>query len=276
MGQRKLLIAGVILLGLICAAIGVRIYAGRELQHRMLHARPQSTRTPAEYGAPYEELQFQSGDRALKAFYVAPPAAEKKSAVLIFHGNDESIASWSPVQGYLYQHGLGSMVFDYSGFGHSEGTATIDHALADGVAAWNEFKAKLPANTRACGYGLSLGSGVLLEDAAKFAAPPDCLVIYGAYTSALGAGVRTHVLPAFCAPLLPDALESVKNAAHLPAPLLVLHGDHDEKFPVEDGRAVAEAAHAEFIVLPGFTHAQPLIKPDDAGWRDAMAFVRAP
>ena len=267
----------VVLVAIAALFFAARAFACHKLQTG-IHGRPQSTKTPQQYGAPYEELTFSSEGRALKAFYVAPPApknaGEKPVALLIFHGNDESIASWSPVLGYLYAHGLGSMVFDYSGFSHSEGTATVDHARADGIAAWNTFKAKLPAGTRACGYGLSLGTGVLLEDAAKVQPAPDCLVVYGAYTSLLSAGVRTHALPAWTKPLLPDALESEKNAAHLPAPLLVVHGDRDEKFPVEDGRAVADAAHARLVVLPGFTHAQPLIKPDDAGWSDIVAFVR--
>jgi len=249
----------------LASLVGARIYAAHRLQTRTLHARPQSSKTPLQYGAPYQELSFSSEGRRLQAFYVAPPAGSRAS-LLLFHGNDESIASWAPVQGYLYAHGLGSMVFDYSGFGRSEGALTLDHAAADGLAAWSEFKSRLPAGTRACAYGLSLGTGVLLEDAAKFAPPPDGLIVYGSFTSALGAGARMHQLPAWAVPLLP--------AAHLPAPLLVLHGERDEKFPLEDGRAIAAAAHARFVALPGFTHAQPLLHPDDAGWLEAVAFAR--
>jgi alpha-beta hydrolase superfamily lysophospholipase len=263
-----------VLVGLVLSVLIGRAYAYHRLQRTMLKVRPQSQKTPLQYGAPYEELSFPSEWRTLKAFYVAPPAGEHKAAVLIFHGNDESIASWSPVQGYLYQHGLGSMVFDYSGFGHSDGTPTVDHARADGLAAWSVFKDHLPPGTRACGYGLSLGTGVLLDDVARFQSAPDCLVVYGAYTSAIGAAVRVHAIPSWLGPLLPDVLESVKNASHLPAPLLVVHGDHDQIFPVEDARQIADAAHARLVVLPGFTHAQPLVAPDDAGWCEIVSFVR--
>lgn len=269
---RILVIAFVALLAIF---VGVRTVAWHLLQNNFLHTRPQSPKTPQQYGAPYEELTFQSEGRALKAFYVAPPPGPHPVSLLIFHGNLESIASWSPVQGYLYVHGVGSMVFDYSGFGHSEGKATLDHARDDGYAAWTEFRSMLPAGTRACAYGLSLGTGVLLEDSPKFTPPPDCLVVYGSYTSALGAGIRAHALPHWAKPFLKDALISEENAAHLPAPLLVVHGDRDEKFPVADAQTIATAAHARLVVLPGFTHAQPLIKPDDAGWKDTLAFVKA-
>ncbi len=153
--------SSLVIVGLVLSVLIGRAYAYHRLQRSMLKVRPQSQKTPLQYGAPYEELSFPSEWRTLKSFYVAPPPGEHKAAVLIFHGNDESIASWSPVQGYLYQHGLGSMVFDYSGFGHSDGTPTIDHARADGLAAWAVFKDHLPPGTRACGYGLSLGTGVL-------------------------------------------------------------------------------------------------------------------
>jgi alpha-beta hydrolase superfamily lysophospholipase len=260
---------------LLAAFFGLRLVAWQVLQRTMLVSRPQGDKTPGTFGLAYEAVALESGGRRLQAFYVAPPPGAPQAALLIFHGNNESISSWTPVQKLLFDHGVGSMVFDYSGFGRSQGPLRVDQLPEDGLAAWSAFRARLPAGTRACAYGLSLGTGVLLEVAPRLQPAPDCLALWGAYTSALGAAVRSHRVPRWLAPLLPDALESVKNAARLPAPLLVEHGERDELFPPEDAQQIAAAAPgSRLLLLPGYTHAQPVVRPDETAWLPVIDFVR--
>lgn len=267
----------VLLLALLAVALVfvARRGALEKLESSAFHPRKLGARTPATVGLAFEDVRFQSGGRELRGFYVAPPEGPRRAAVLIFHGDNESISSWVPVQTRLFDAGVGSMVFDYTGYGASPGKPTFARLHEDGLAAWSAFRARLPPGTRACGYGLSLGSGVLLEDAPSLTPPPDCLVVYGAFTSILEAGVRLHRLPRWLSLLLPDALVSLDNVARAPAPLLVEHGDADEKFPVEDARALAaRAPHATLVVVPGHNHAQPVVAPDAAAWDPVVKFVR--
>ena len=277
MRLRTPLVAATLLL-LAAGLFGAHRYAYERVHAPHFNLRPQGSKTPGTFGLAFEDVTFDSGGRALKAFFVAPPPGGP--ALLIFHGNGESISSWTPVQKLLFDHGVGSMVFDYSGFGRSQGPPRVENLVADGGAAWGAFKGRLAPGTRACAYGLSLGSGVLLEVAPHLAPAPDCLAVYGAYTSLMGAAVRTRQMPRLLAqllgPVLPDALESVHNIARAPAPLLVEHGEQDEMFPPEDARTLFAAAPAgtRLVLLPGHNHGQPVVKPDEAAWVPIVALVR--
>lgn len=260
----------------IVAIIGARRVAAHRLERALIKTHPQGPRTPATLGLAFENLRIDSGGRTLHAFYVAPPAASLRPlALLIFHGNGESISGWVPVQKFLADRGVGSMVFDYSGFGMSSGTPSLAHLHQDGLAAWSAFRARLPKGTRACAYGLSLGSGVLLEDAPELRPVPDCLIVYGAFVSALGAAVQMGRLSPLLAALLPDALESERNAARAPAPLLVEYGESDQLFPIDFARRIAARAKVpRLVIVPGHNHAQPLVAPDDAAWAPVLEFAR--
>jgi alpha-beta hydrolase superfamily lysophospholipase len=273
--MRKPLVAGIAVLVLAVAAVaGARKLAWERIQAPRFDLRKQGSKTPGTYGLAFEDVTLDSGGRALKAFFVAPPAGGP--AVLIFHGNGESISSWTPVQKLLFDHGVGSMVFDYSGFGRSQGPARVELFVKDAAVAWSAFKSRLQPGTRACAYGLSLGSGVLLEAAPALQPAPDCLAIWGGYTSLLGAAVRSKRLPGWMAPLMPDALVSVQNIARAPVPVLVEHGESDELFPPADAQALFAAAPkgSRLLVLPGYTHGQPVIKPDEGAWVPVVALAR--
>src|SRR5205814_3549802 len=147
-------------------------------------------------------------------------------------GNGEAISGWVDALKLLHDAGIAAMVFDYSGFGASTGKPTLEHFHEDGLAAWRAFRARLPASTRACAYGLSLGSGILLDVASELDPRPDCFAVSGAFLSAREAAIALHELPRWAAFLLPDVLDSLENAARLQGPLLIEHGTDDSMFPV--------------------------------------------
>lgn len=270
--KRALLAVPVLLL---LAAFASRPLLVSRLERGMIKLHGPGSRTPAARGLAYEELKIPSGDRVLRAFYV-PADDPLAPALLIFHGNGEAISSWVEALKLLHDAGVTAMVFDYSGFGASTGAPTLAHFREDGFAAWRAFRTRLPAATRACAYGLSLGSGVLLDLASELAPAPDCVATSGAFTSARDAAALFKRVPRWAAPLLPDVLDNVEGAARLQAPLLVEHGDRDELFPVAYAERIA-AAHpgAELLIVPGMKHGDPVAHPGEAAWKGVVAFVKA-
>ena len=57
------------------------------------------------------------GGIILDAVFVEPEIAPANSAVVLCHGIGEVVDEWFPVQALLAQNGVGSLVFDYSGYG---------------------------------------------------------------------------------------------------------------------------------------------------------------
>ena len=65
-----------------------------------------------------------SGKNLLDAVYAEPAAIPPRASVLICHGIGEVVAQWYPIQRLFAEHGIASLVFDYSGYGQSTGSVT--------------------------------------------------------------------------------------------------------------------------------------------------------
>jgi fermentation-respiration switch protein FrsA (DUF1100 family) len=68
-----------------------------------------------------------------------------------------------------------------------------------------------------------------------------------------------------------------------PTPLLIVHGDKDEYFPVEHAHELFDAAHdpKDLWIIPGFGHAETAAGPElldrIGGWvRDAVPVAASP
>ena len=252
---------------LLAAVLAFRPLASLYLEKRLIRVAGPGAAT---LQVPSEELSFDSGGRKLRGYWV--PAGGP--GLLIFHGNAESIAHWSEALALLHEAGIAAMVFDYSGYGASEGPASLANFHQDALAAWRVFREKLPRGRRACAYGLSLGSAVLLEVASEL--QPDCVVVTSSFLSVREAAVVKRQIPRALMPFMPDALDNLANAARFKGPLLVQHGTDDELFPVAWAKLL-QAAHpgARLEIIEGMHHADPVAKPGADNWGKAIGFVKA-
>ena len=261
-----------VIAALVAAAFfGARLFLVGQIEERMIKVHGKGSRTPQARGLVYDQIPIASGDHKLDSFYVPADGP----GLLIFHGNAEAISGWVDALKILHDAGIAAMVFDYSGFGGSGGAPTLGNFHEDGLAAWRAFRLRLPAATRACAYGLSLGSGVLLEVASELSPPPDCVAVSGAFLSVRAAAVQSGRLEKWQSYLIPDLLDSLDNAALLHAPLLVEHGALDELFPVAWAAKLANAhPGAQLEIVPGMHHADPVAHPSEASWGPVIRFVK--
>ncbi|MDA3899891.1 MAG: alpha/beta hydrolase [Spirochaetes bacterium] len=100
-----------------------------------------------------------SGNR-LHTFVFQPD--NPKAVVLFFHGNSRNISYLYRTFFFLYESGYTYIVFDYSGYGKSEGAASRSSLYKDGIAMLNyahqlAIESDLPLIT----LGQSLGGAVL-------------------------------------------------------------------------------------------------------------------
>ncbi len=255
------------------AFAGARVWLLRRLEHGLIKTHRQGPRTPQALGLAYEPLEIHVDGRTLKSFYVPADGP----ALLIFHGNGEAISGWVDAIRILHDAGIAAMVFDYSGFGNSTGEPTLAHFHDDGIAAWHAFRTRVPAATRACAYGFSLGSGVLLEVEGELEPRPDCVAVAGAFLSLREAAEQLHAVPRWASLLIPDALDSVGNIGRVRAPVLVEQGTADEMFPTAWAEKLA-AMHpgAQLAIVPGMRHPDPVAHPSAAAWDPVIRFVRQP
>jgi fermentation-respiration switch protein FrsA (DUF1100 family) len=201
-----------------------------------------------------EDVWFQSPDGlALHGWFAA--AKQPRAVVLFMHGNGGNLTDRREVL-QIFRDGLNAsvLIFDYRGYGRSEGTPSEAGVLADARAArhWLAAHAGVAEGDIVL-VGHSLGGGVAVDLAARDGARG--LILENTFTSLPGVA-WSHF------PLLPFGLvmhcrlNSVDKIASYHGPLLVKHGDADEIVPFALGKRLFAAANEpkQFITIPGGRH----------------------
>lgn len=262
---RGLVVHGVVFLvvSLVITVVVTAVVGRQKLQEETFVRGEAGTAVPADIGVDYEPITLQLPDRTLQGWWV--PAQDPRGAVLVFHGQRESVADWVPAVGRLHRADLAVMVFDYSGFGASGGEPSVDALRQDAAAAFVEFEQRAGGSpTYLLGY--SLGAGVLLDAYAENQMSADGVILASPFSSIRDAAVESGSIPAAMAFLLPDVYNNVAGAAEVDAPLRVVHSRTDGRFPVTMAQQVADAApRGEIVVTDTPAHSEFLAAPQDIG-----------
>jgi hypothetical protein len=213
------------------------------------------------------EIETEDGERLHAWWFRA--RGEALGHVLLFHGNAGNIADRLLHAQLLTGVGLDVLSFDYRGYGRSTGSPDEEGTYRDARAARSVLLRQEGVDAERVFYlGESLGGAVALALALE--APPRGLVLVSTFTSVRDMG-RVHY-PILPAALVPDAYPSLHRIGGLECPLLLMHGDRDDIVPVDQGRALFEAAPdpKRLHVFPGLGH-NDLISRAGGDWAKAIA-----
>ncbi|MGE5297348.1 MAG: alpha/beta hydrolase [Solirubrobacterales bacterium] len=194
---------------------------------------------PADRRLPYEEVVLRARDGVkLAGWHI--PADDARFTVLFCHGNGGNLMHTLDAVGLFREMGLSCMVFDYRGYGDSEGKPTEAGTYLDARAAfdWLTQVKGVPAE-RIIVCGRSLGGAIAAHLAAEV--QPAALAMEGAFTSYpdIGAHFYPYMPVRLFARYRYDTLASVKQVR---CPVLVVHSKDDELVPPAFGRRLFEAA----------------------------------
>jgi fermentation-respiration switch protein FrsA (DUF1100 family) len=218
---------------------------------------PLSGVTPAVAGLAFEDMSFRAEDGVeLHGWWI--PAARQRAGrpavhLLLCHGNAGSIENRLIHARSLVDAGVDVLLFDYRGYGRSQGRPSEAGTYLDARAARQALLARTGIDPGRIFYlGESLGGGVALELA--LAHPPRGLVLQSTFTS-IREMARFHY-PFVPQTLVPDAYPNLARVRDLRAPLLVLHGDADDIVPLAAGQALHAAAPEPktLLLLRGLGH----------------------
>jgi dienelactone hydrolase len=134
-------------------------------------------------------------------------------------------------------------MFDYSGFGFSEGEATRKNALNDALSALDYIKARQEVkDTKLVIYGQSFGGHLSAVVAAQRENEIDGLVIEGAYSS--NKDIAAHAVPVLGRIVVKQGYSAVKSIKDFHKPLLVIHSTEDQEIPFSMGKKIFDNANA--------------------------------
>lgn len=190
---------------------------------------------PGVLGLPYEEARITTEDGAALHAWFVPSGPE---AVLVSHGNAGTVAERLPLADAFLRMGRSVLLYDYRGYGRSEGRPDEEGTYRDAVAAFDWLVARGFAPGQITAYGESLGAAVSVELAQR--REPARLVVEHAFVSVPEIGARVY-------PWLPVRLlarihyNSLDDAPELHLPVLVVHSPEDELVPIGHGRRLYDA-----------------------------------
>ena len=204
----------------------------------------------------FEDAWFAAKDGTrLHGWYA--PSAQPRAVVLYCHGNGGNVALWAGVLRMLHDRmGVTAMLFDYRGYGRSEGTPSEAGVLADARAArtWLAQRAGVAENQIVL-MGRSLGGAVAVDLAADGARG---LILESTFTSM--PEVAHTMLPYLPVRLvMRTQFNSLAKIAKYHGPLLQSHGTADRLIPYAMGQQLFAAANEpkQFIAIPGGDHNDP-------------------
>jgi fermentation-respiration switch protein FrsA (DUF1100 family) len=219
--------------------------------------------SPARLGLKFEQVSFASKDGTRLAGWFVPARGyadpkRAKGTVVHFHGNAQNMSAHWQFVDWLPQRGFNLFVFDYRGYGASQGSPEPKGVFEDSLAALDYVRARPDVDPqRLLVLGQSLGgtnaiAAVGSGDRAgvRAIAIESTFLSYSAIASEklIGAGS-----------LVDDTYSAERFVAALsPIPLLLLHGTADAVIPYSHSeRLFAKAAEPKRLVkIEGGAHTE--------------------
>lgn len=257
-------------------AAPISVYAAKATQlffdQSALVFRPDKawTQTPAVAGLPYKDVRFRASDGiGLTGWYV--PAPQPRGTVLFFHGNSRNMSSEVDVLKMFRALGFDSLVFDYRGYGKSEGKPDEEGTYRDAEAAWNYLvKERKTPPDHIIIWGRSLGAAIAADLAAHHRSA--AFVSEAAFTTL--ADLASHLHPYFpVKQLLKIHYGVINKLPFIHCPILIVHSREDELVPEEEGRRLYAAANPpkSFLEIAGPHRGLPY---QEVYWKGVEKFLK--
>jgi len=206
--------------------------------------------TPAELDLEFEDVFFENGDGLkLNGWFI--PAEGSKFTVLFCHGNGGNMMHRLDSINIFYNLGLSCFIFDYRGYGHSQGKPGEEGTYLDVEAAykWLTEEKKIPPDSIIV-FGRSLGGSIAAYLTSKVQA--GALVVESSFTSYVDIGKRFY-------PYMPVrwfatfSYRTIDYLKEVQCPVMFIYSRNDEVVPFEFGLELYDEAHGpkEFIEIFG-------------------------
>lgn len=203
-----------------------------------------------QFNGDFEELYLEMKDGViLHALHFK--AKNPKGIVFYVHGNAGSLNDWGGLSDFYLNLDYDLFMFDYRGFGKSDGKISSEKQFFDDVQALYDYVKNLYAESQIIVEGFSIGTAT----AAKIALEnkPRQLVLKAPYyTLSHLVKTRHFYLPMS---LLKYKFKTVDFLQKLDIPTTVFHGTMDELIPYENAVLLQKkVTKIDFVPVPDCLH----------------------
>jgi len=253
--------------------------------------------TPDELGLDFEEVSLKTADGLrLSGWYIPAPlevrtegasvqagdslltgqAEDSEFTVLFCHGNGGNMMHRLDSINIFCNLGLNCFIFDYHGYGSSEGKPSEEGTYLDVRAAydWLREERKISPNNIII-FGRSLGGSIAAQLASKVEVR--ALVIESAFTSYVDIGRKFY-------PYMPVrwfarfSYQTIDYVKDVHCPVMIIHSRGDEIIPFEFGLELYRTANEpkEFVEIFGGHNDGFLVSSEiyNSAWRKWLKFLK--
>ncbi len=216
--------------------------------------------TPEAVGLTFEDVYFETTDNVkLHGWYL--PSDFPRASLLFCHGNGGNLSYRTESLRQLQSLNLDIFIFDYRGYGQSEGTLSEEGTYNDALAAHQWLFKKNP-NQAMIIYGRSLGGNIAADLATRVNA--DALILESAFTCVADMGRELF-------PFLPVRLlntieyDALSKMMKIRMPTLIIHSRDDDIVPYHHGQTLYAAAlpPKELLTISGSHNEGYLLSEDE-------------
>ncbi len=203
--------------------------------------------SPAKIGLKYEQVTLTSHDGTRLAGWFVPASGvadprQAKGTVIYFHGNAQNISAHWGFVNWLPQQGFNVFLFDYRGYGNSEGTPSPKGVFEDSDSALNYLRARKdidPEKLLVFGQSLGGANAIAVVGAGNRAGVKAIAIEAAFYSYSSIANDKFSGAGYF----MDDTYSPANYIAKLtPMPFLLLHGTADGVVPYTHAQALYNKA----------------------------------
>jgi len=235
---------------------------------------PQGYWHPEAFGLELADCTFEAADGVtLHGWYLQQDSAA--ATLLWCHGNAGNISDRLDNMARLAKLPLNIFIFDYRGYGKSQGSPNEQGVYLDAVAAYDYLTGEKGVNPSGLFiFGRSLGGAVAVDLAAK----RDCAGLILESTFSSGTDMARSMFGFIPVHLVTQIkFDSISKIRNIHVPILFLHGTRDRTVPFKLGKKLFEAANEpkEFYEIAGADHNDTYVVGGQAYFERFRKFVAA-
>ena len=226
---------------------------------------------PGQWDLNFEELMFTSDDGiALHGWFL--PGGPPNRTLIYYHGNAGNMGDRLPKLRQLHGIGMNIFIFDYRGYGGSEGSPCLNGVVNDSFAAYRYVLSREDTDpNHIILYGESLGGAMAVQVAVqeKFSG----LILESTFTSLLD--MKRSTYPFFPDRIVPNEYRSLDLIREVHEPILIMHGTNDRTIPFTMGEQLYKAAPypKRFVAFEGADHSDIIDREPDKYVQSIEAFL---
>jgi hypothetical protein len=226
----------------------ILIYLRYIERHTLFHPSKEIEFKPSEIGLDFENIFFKTPDN-LKLNGWLIPAKAALYTVLFCHGNAGNVSHRLQKINFFNQLGCNVFIFDYRGYGKSQGRPSEDGFYLDAKSAYDYLLSRSINPSGIIGYGESLGGAVIIDLASKNNLR--ALIVESSFSS--GKDMARCVYPFIPYRVFSSRFDSLRKIKSITLPKLIIHSLNDEIVPYQLARRLFDSAPMpkEFLKVSG-------------------------